>query len=319
MCKMLDLNKIAAKWQKRWEKEQIFRSDVNPKKTKFYCLEMYPYPSEKLHMGHLRNYSIGDALARFKRMQGFNVIYPMGYDAFGMPAENAAIQNKADPEKWTLDNISAIKKQQKEMGLSYDWDRELASCNTNYYKWNQWFFLKFLEKGLAHKNKSAVNWCPSCTTVLANEQVEQGKCWRCKSDVTEKELEQWYLKITDYADELLEDLKKLEHWPEKVKVMQENWIGKSHGTLIHFKIKDTDKTVSTFTTRPDTVYGITSLVFALEHPMVPELVKGTEYEKPVMDFIREQKKRSMIERTAEGKEKFGIFIGRHFINPVNGE
>ena len=315
----LDMNRIAKRWQKRWAEDNIFKSSPKEGKEKFYCLEMYPYPSQKLHMGHLRNYSIGDALARFKRMQGFNVIYPMGYDAFGLPAENAAIKHGADPEKWTLENIEAIKSQQRGMGLSYDWERELASCDTDYYRWNQWFFLKFLEKGLAYRKKSAVNWCPGCDTVLANEQVEQGKCWRCKSDVTEKELEQWYLKITEYADQLLDDLKKLDHWPEKVKIMQENWIGKSHGTLIRFRIKDTDKTISTFTTRPDTVFGITCLVFSLEHPMVAELVKGTEYEKPVLDFIREQKKRSIIERTAEGKEKFGKFIERYFINPVNGE
>ncbi len=315
---MMDMNKVALKWQEKWEKEGIFRTKPD-KRKKFYCLEMYPYPSAKLHIGHLRNYSIGDALARFKRMQGFNVLYPMGYDAFGLPAENAAIQNKVDPEEWTEANIKSIKAQQKAMGLSYDWDRELASLDTGYYKWNQWIFLKLLEKGLAYKKKSAVNWCPKCTTVLANEQVEQGRCWRCRSEVTEKELEQWYLKITEYADELLGDIKKLEHWPEKVRTMQTNWIGKSHGTMIDFMIEGTDKTVSTFTTRPDTIFGVTCLVFSLEHPMVEDLIKGTEHEKPVTDFIREQKKRSLIDRTAEGREKFGMFIGRYFINPVNGE
>jgi len=315
---MIDLKKIATKWQKRWEKAKIFKSEKSDRK-KFYCLEMYPYPSAKLHIGHLRNYSIGDSLARFKRMQGYNVLYPMGYDAFGLPAENAAIKQGADPEEWTRKNIESIKAQQKAMGLSYDWEREIASLDTDYYKWNQWIFLKLKEKGLAYKKKSAVNWCPDCTTVLANEQVEQGKCWRCKSEVEEKELEQWYLKITDYAEELLEDIKKLENWPEKVKIMQEHWIGKSHGTSINFKIKDSDKSIQTFTTRPDTIFGVTSLVMSLEHPMIPELIKDTETEKQVLEFIKEQKKRSIIERTAEGKEKFGMSIGRSFINPVNGE
>jgi len=314
----MDFKRLANKWQKKWADEQIFKSEKSDKK-KFYCLEMYPYPSAKLHIGHLRNYSIGDSLARFKRMQGFNVLYPMGYDAFGLPAENAAIKQGEDPEKWTLSNIESIKAQQKSMGLSYDWDRELASLHTNYYRWNQWIFLKLLEKGLAYKKKSAVNWCPDCATVLANEQVEAGKCWRCKSEVEEQELEQWYLKITEYADELLEDIKGLDNWPEKVKTMQDNWIGKSHGTLIDFKIKDSDKVIQTFTTRPDTIFGVTCLVFALEHPMIPELIKGTDTEKEVMDFIREQKKRTVIDRTAEGKEKFGMPIGRSFINPVNGE
>jgi len=316
---MLDLNHVTKKWQKRWEEKAIFKSAPDAKKEKFYCLEMYPYPSNKLHIGHLRNYSIGDSLARFKRMQGFNVLYPMGYDAFGLPAENAAIKHKADPRQWTMDNIKAIMAQQKSIGLSYDWDRYLASLHEDYYKWNQWIFLKMLEKGLAYKKLSAVNWCPDCNTVLANEQVEQGKCWRCKSEVTEKELEQWYLKITDYAEELLEDISKLDNWPEKVKTMQENWIGKSHGTLIDFKVKDSDKVISTFTTRPDTVFGITCMVLALEHPLIPELIKGTEQEKAVQDFIKEHKKRSMIDRTAEGKEKFGIPTGRFFINPINGE
>jgi len=316
---MIDLKKTAAKWQKKWADDSIFKTSMDTNKEKFYCLEMYPYPSAKLHIGHLRNYSIGDSLARFKRMMGYNVLYPMGYDAFGLPAENAAIKHGEDPEEWTKRNIESIKQQQKEMGLSYDWNRELASLNTNYYKWNQWIFLKMLEKGLAYKKLSAVNWCPDCNTVLANEQVESGKCWRCKSEVTEKELEQWYLKITDYAEELLEDISKLDHWPEKVKIMQTNWIGKSHGTIIDFKIKGTDKTVSTFTTRPDTLFGVTSLVLALEHPMIPEIIKGTDEEQKVKDFIREQKKRSIIERTAEGKEKFGIFTGRYIINPANGE
>lgn len=315
--KMIDLVKTAQKWQKRWEKEGIFRTKKG--KKKFYCLEMYPYPSAKLHIGHLRNYSIGDALARFMRMQGYSVLYPMGYDAFGLPAENAAIKHGKDPEKWTKDNIRSIREQQKAMGFSYDWDRQVASLDPGYYRWNQWFFLKFLEKGLAYRKKSAVNWCPDCRTVLANEQVEQGRCWRCKSEVTEKELEQWYLKITRYSEELLADLDKLEHWPEKVRQMQANWIGRSHGTLIEFKVKGTGNTVTTFTTRPDTIFGVTALVLALEHPLIRKLVDGTEHEKPVAEFIARHKKRSIIERTAEGREKFGIFTGCHIINPASGE
>ena len=316
---MVDLNKIAKKWQKKWEDKKIFKVKEDKKKKKFYCLEMYPYPSSTLHMGHLRNYSLGDALARFKRMQGFNVLYPMGYDAFGLPAENAAIENKVDPEKWTWDNIKSIKKQQQEIGLSYDWGRQIQSCTEDYYKWNQWIFLKFYEKGLAYRKNAVVNWCNSCNTVLANEQVENGKCWRCKSDIREKELEQWFFKITKYADQLLEDLDRLEHWPERVKIMQRNWIGKSYGVDVNFKIKDTKKTISTFTTRSDTIFGVTALVFAVEHPMVLELIKGTKYEKKVMDFIAKTKKKSMKERISEETEKNGVFIGKYCINPVNNE
>ena len=316
---MVDFNKIAKKWQKKWEEKGIFKVKEDSKKKKFYCLEMYPYPSSTLHMGHLRNYSLGDALARFKRMNGFDVIYPMGYDAFGLPAENAAIKNNVDPEKWTLDNIDKIKKQQKSLGFSYDWSRQIQSCTEDYYKWNQWIFLKFYEKGLAYKKNAVVNWCNSCGTVLANEQVIDGKCWRCKNDVGEKELEQWFFKITKYADQLLEDLDKLENWPERVKIMQRNWIGKSYGVDVNFKIKDTKKTISTFTTRSDTIFGVTALVFAVEHPMVLELIKGTKYEKKVMDFIAKTKKKSMKERISEETEKNGVFIGKYCINPVNNE
>ena len=315
---MVDLSEIAKKWQKKWEEKGTFKVKEDPKRKKFYSLEMYPYTSERLHMGHLRNYSIGDALARYKRMQGFNVLYPMGYDAFGLPAENAAIKHGIDPEKWTLTNMNTMRQQQKEMGFSYDWDREIASLHENYYKWNQWIFLKFYEKGLAYKKKAAANWCPSCATVLANEQVIKGRCWRCESDVTETFLEQWFFKITDYAEELLNDIQKLEYWPERVKVMQRNWIGKSYGVEINFKIKGDDKMISTFTTRPDTIFGVTALVFAVEHPMVLELIDGTEYEKPIREFITETKKISRMERTSADTEKHGIFIGKYVINPVNG-
>ncbi len=315
----MELNKIAKKWQKKWEEKGIFRAKEDVKKKKFYCLEMYPYPSERLHMGHLRNYSLGDALARYKRMKGFNVLYPMGYDAFGLPAENAAIKNKIDPEKWTWDNINHIKQQQKDMGFSYDWDRQVQSCSEDYYKWNQWIFLKFYEKKIAYRKNAVVNWCPSCGTVLANEQVEDGKCWRCKNDVTEKELEQWFFRITKYADQLLKDIEKLEHWPERVKVMQRNWIGKSQGVEVKFRIKDSKEAISTFTTRPDTIFGVTALVFAVEHPMMLELIKRTKEEKKVMDFINETKKRTIKERTSEEIEKNGVFTGKYCINPANNE
>jgi leucyl-tRNA synthetase len=317
---MTDLSKIAKKWQKKWEEKKIFKAKEDNKKKKFYCLEMYPYPSSTLHMGHLRNYSLGDALARYKRMNGFNVIYPMGYDAFGLPAENAAIKNKVDPEKWTLDNIKHIKKQQQEIGLSYDWGRQIQSCTEDYYKWNQWMFLKFYEKELAYRKNSIVNWCSSCGTVLANEQVIDGKCWRCHKGVAEKELEQWFFRITKYADQLLDDLGKLEHWPKRVKIMQENWIGKSYGTEIFFKLEGSDEIINTFTTRPDTVYSVTFIVVAPEHPKVLEWVKGTEYEAKALDTIKKIKKQTIVERTTEdGKDKLGCFLGKYTINPVNGE
>lgn len=316
---MADFSKIAKKWQKKWEEKQVFRSKEDFNKRKFYCLEMYPYPSSTLHMGHLRNYSIGDALARYKRMQGFNVLYPMGYDAFGLPAENAAIKHGIDPEKWTLTNMDTIRRQQNEMGFSYDWDREIASLCEDYYQWNQWIFLKFYEKGLAYKKKASVNWCPSCNTVLANEQVEDGKCWRCHNEVTETFLEQWFFKITDYAEELLNDIDKLEHWPERVKTMQRNWIGKSHGVEIFFKVKETGKLLPTFTTRPDTIYSVTFIVIAPEHPIVMELVKGTRYEKEALETIKNIKQQTREERTAEGKDKVGCFLGKYAVNPVNGE
>ena len=317
---MANFNEIAKKWQKKWEEKGIFKIKEDSKKKKFYCLEMYPYPSERLHMGHLRNYSIGDALARYKRMQGFNVLYPMGYDAFGLPAENAAIKHGIDPEKWTLTNMDTIRQQQKDMGFSYDWGREIASLHEDYYKWNQWIFLKFYEKGLAYKKKAAVNWCNSCATVLANEQVIEGKCWRCQNDVTETFLEQWFFKITDYAEELLKDIEKLEHWPERVKTMQRNWIGKSHGVEIFFKVKETGKTIPTFTTRPDTVYSVTFIVIAPEHPLVLDLVKGTKHEKEALETIKKIRQQTREERTtAEGKDKIGCFLGKHAVNPVNGE
>jgi len=320
---MVDFNQIQDKWQKKWEQKKVFEVKRTKErgKKKFYCLEMFPYPSGAgLHMGHMRNYAIGDAIARFKRMRGFNVLYPMGYDSFGLPAENAAIKYKADPEKWTRNNIKLMMSQQKMLGLSYDWSRQFATCDEDYYKWNQWIFLQFLKYGLAYKKKALVNWCPGCKTVLANEQVEQGKCWRCKSEVTEKELDQWFLKITEYADQLLNDIDKLEHWPERVKIMQKNWIGKSEGTDILFKIEGNGVVLPTFTTRCDTIYSVTFIVMAPEHPLAKEFVKGTKYEKEFDRITKIIKKQSIIERTTpEGKDKIGCFLGKYAINPVNKE
>ncbi|MEW6295220.1 MAG: leucine--tRNA ligase [Candidatus Diapherotrites archaeon] len=313
-----NFREMEEKWQREWEKAGIFEVKEDKKKKKFYMLEMFPYPSGKLHMGHVRNYSIGDSIARFKRMQGFNVLYPMGYDALGLPAENAAIKEKVNPKKWTYERITEMKGQQKMLGFSYDWSRTFETCDPSYYKWNQWIFLKLYEKGLAYKKKASVNYCPKCNTVLANEQVIQDRCWRCKSGVELKELEQWFFAITKYAEELLEGLKKLDGWPEKVKLMQENWIGKSKGTDIYFQIKDSKDRIAVFTTRPDTIYGVTYLVLSPEYPKVREWVKGTRYEKELNEFIREVKKKSVIERE-EKEEKNGLFIGKHFINPVNNE
>ncbi|PIN86451.1 leucine--tRNA ligase [Candidatus Woesearchaeota archaeon CG10_big_fil_rev_8_21_14_0_10_44_13] len=316
---MPDYSKIASKWQKAWEKARIFKVDDNSKKPKFYCLEMYPYPSGKLHMGHVRNYVIGDSYARFKRMNGFNVLYPMGYDALGMPAENAAIKGKTHPKDWTYKCIEMMKEQQKQLGLSYDWSREIATCDPDYYMWNQWMFIKFWEKGLVYRKKSPINWCNKCGTVLANEQVIDRKCWRCSTEVEIKDLEQWFLKITDYADELLNDIEKLTFWPERVKLMQKNWIGRSEGVEIFFRLADTNEVLPAFTTRCDTIHSVTFLVMAPEHPKALELVKGTKYEADVKKFINRIVIEEKFTRTAEDKEKEGIFIGKYAINPANGE
>ena len=316
----MSFTNIDSKWQKKWDDSGIFRSSEKHKGKKFYVLEMFAYPSGKIHMGHVRNYTIGDSYARFKRMQGYNVLYPIGFDSFGLPAENAAIKGGEHPKKWTENCIENMKKQLKVLGFSYDWNRLVETYKDDYYKWNQWLFLQMYKKGLAYRKESSVNWCHGCKTVLANEQVVDGKCWRCKSEVGEKRLEQWFFSITKYADRLLKDLKKLKGWPERVKVMQENWIGKSQGVEIFFTIKDntkeSGKKISTFTTRPDTVYGITYLVFAPEHPMVMSLVKGTKYEERVRKFIKDVKRESLKDRLDETKEKKGIFIGKYFINPV---
>jgi leucyl-tRNA synthetase len=315
---MVDLINICNKWQERWAKAEIFRVKVNHKRKKMTVIEMLPYPSGRgLHMGHARNYSMGDAYARFERMQGFNVLYPMGYDAFGLPAENAAIKYNVNPKKWTFDNIILMKSQLTKLGLSYDWNREIATCLPEYYKWNQYIFLQFYKKGLAYRKEALVNYCPSCKTVLANEQVINGGCWKCHSKVELKSLEQWFFKITEYAKELLKDLEKL-NWPERVKVMQKNWIGKSEGTLIKFRLENKDE-LEVFTTRADTLYGATFLVIAPEHPKVLELVKGTKYENDVKKFINKVLIEDKFTRTAEDKEKYGMFVGIYAINPLTHE
>lgn len=313
-------NEVEAKWQKTWETNHQYKTNTeDSSKPKYYTLEMLPYPSGKIHMGHVRNYSIGDVIARFKKMQGYNVLHPMGWDSFGLPAENAAIKHGIHPHKWTMENIEDMKGQLKLLGLSYDWDREIATSTPEYYKFTQEIFLKFLEHGLAYKKKSFVNWCPSCETVLANEQVVQGACERCDSVVVKKDLEQWYFKTTHFAEELLQDLDTLDGWPEKVKTMQKNWIGKSTGAEITFDIDGTDKSVTVFTTRPDTVYGVSYMVLAPEHELVKELVAGTEYEEEVAKFIAKMHTMTEIERTSSDLEKEGMFIGKHVINPLNGE
>ena len=310
---------IEEKWQKYWKENNSFKTVEDTSKEKYYVLEMFPYPSGKLHMGHVRNYSIGDVVARCKKMQGYNVLHPMGFDSFGLPAENAAIKNGVEPSKWTWENIHEMENQLDQLGLSYDWEREVQTCNPDYYKWMQWIFIQFYNKGLAYKKENPVNWCPSCQTVLANEQVVDGCCERCKTPVGKKNLSQWYFKITDYADRLLENLDTLDGWPTKVKTMQRNWIGKSVGAEIDFKIDGTDKMMKVFTTRADTLFGVTYMVMAPEHPYVMELVKDTEFEKPVLDYLDKVQHMNDIERTSTTNEKTGVFIGRYAVNPVNGK
>lgn len=313
-----DFKTIEEKWQKTWIDQNCFLTSQARDKKKYYVLEMFPYPSGRIHMGHVRNYSIGDVVARYKRMQGFNVFHPMGWDAFGLPAENAAIKNCTHPAKWTYENIAYMRCQLKRLGYSYDWEREIATCHPKYYRFEQEFFLKFLKKGLAYRKKAPVNWCPSCHTVLANEQVEEGLCWRCDSEVQQKELSQWFLRITDYAEELLADLDTLTGWPERVLTMQRNWIGKSIGAEISFHVKDTTAEIKVFTTRPDTLYGATFMSLAPEHPLVAELIAGTGQEAEVNAFVDRIAKMDRIVRTADDLEKEGVFTGRSCINPVTG-
>ena len=315
-----DFKSIEVKWQNYWEENKSFKAERDSSKKKYYLLEMFPYPSGRIHMGHVRNYGIGDAVARFMRMKGFNVLHPIGWDAFGLPAENAAIQNKSHPAQWTEDNIAAMQVQLRSLGLSYDWDREIATCRPEYYRWNQWCFLKFYEKGLVYRKKSQVNWCNTCNTVLANEQVIDGCCWRCDGEVEDRFQEGWFFKITDYADRLLEGCDRLSgKWPEQVLTMQSNWIGKSHGAEVDFKIKGKNEVIRVFTTRPDTLYGATFMVLAPEHPLVAKLSLGTKQEIVVGEFIKKVKQEDKVTRTSETGEKNGVFTGAYAVNPLTGE
>ena len=310
---------IERKWQEKWLENSAFKTELDRQKPEYYVLEMFPYPSGNLHMGHVRNYSIGDVIARYKAMQGFNVLHPMGWDAFGMPAENAAIKHGVQPAEWTFKNIENMRRQQREIGLSYDWDREVATCTPEYYRWTQWLFLLFYEKGLAYKKKAAVNWCNQCNTVLANEQVIDGQCWRCDSEVVKKELEQWFFKITDYADVLLEDLKELKGWPDRVKTMQENWIGRSEGAEFSFDVPSIQEKIPVYTTCQHTVFGVSYVVLAAEHPMVEKLISGKENEAQIRAFMEKVRNQSELDRTATDVEKEGIFTGEYAVNPFTGE
>ena len=318
--------KIEEKWQACWEQEQAFKVDAAPGKKKYYLLEMFPYPSGKIHIGHVRNYTIGDVVARYKRMRGFNVLHPMGWDSFGMPAENAAIEKGTHPAKWTNENIEHMKKQLKRMGFSYDWDREVSTCEPTYYRWEQLFFIWMYEKGLAYKKRSSVNWCAQCKTVLANEQVEAGQCWRCGTEVVEQNLDQWFFRITNYVEELLQDCDKLaDGWPERVLTMQRNWIGKSYGVEAVFPMDktgeasaDLPEAIKVFTTRQDTIFGATFMLVAAEHPLVPQLMKGKAREKEVAGFVERIKKQDRLMRTSDYYEKEGIFLDAYCLNPVTG-
>lgn len=309
---------IEAKWQKYWEENKTFKVEMDKDKPKSYVLEMFPYPSGNLHMGHVRNYSIGDVIARFRTMKGFNVLHPMGWDSFGMPAENAAIKHNIPPKKWTLENIANMTRQLKALGLSYDWDREVTTCKEDYYKWTQWFFELFYKRGLAVKKESAVNWCDTCNTVLANEQVIDGKCWRCDHEVVKKDLSQWFFKITDYADELLKDLDLLPGWPERVKTMQHNWIGRSEGLEFSFEIPALNDTVAVYTTRPDTAYGVTFMALAAEHPLIKKICENNPKADEINTFCERVRNQSEIERTSSESEKEGVFTGVYCINPFTG-
>ncbi|CAK7016637.1 MAG: Leucine--tRNA ligase [Desulfovibrio sp.] len=319
-----DPQAIEEKWQNAWKDQDVFTCGVALEKPKYYCLEMFPYPSGRIHMGHVRNYSIGDVIARFKRMQGFDVLHPMGWDAFGLPAENAAIQNNTHPAKWTYANIETMKDQLKRLGYAYNWDHELATCDPSYYRWEQLFFLRFYEKGLIYRKKAPQNWCPTCHTVLANEQVIEGECWRCDSQVEQKDLTQWFVRITDYAEELLADLAKLEGgWPDRVISMQRNWLGKSIGAEIQFPLEKenghaSEERITVFSTRQDTVFGATFMSLAAEHPLVEKLIAGKPEEDAARKFIAKTKAMDTSTRTAETMEKEGVFTGAYCLNPFTG-
>ncbi|XCN75233.1 MAG: leucine--tRNA ligase [Candidatus Electrothrix aestuarii] len=314
-----DFKAIEAKWQQYWQEKKSYKVSEDPDREKYYLLEMFPYPSGRIHMGHVRNYSIGDVIARYKRMRGYNVLHPMGWDAFGLPAENAALKHGVHPAQWTYENISYMRNQLKAMGLSYDWEREIATCHPEYYRWEQLVFLQLLEKGLVYRKKTTVNWCEDCATVLAREQVIDGCCWRCDQQVVPKNMYGWFLKITDYADELLEDLEQLGGWPEKVVTMQRNWIGRSQGLACDFQVEGEGEKITIFTTRPDTIYGVTFMSLAVEHPLLEQLIAGTEQEQPVREFIEKtlvEKQRMAVDQEPE---KHGVFTGKYCINPFNGD
>ena len=314
-----DFLNIEKKWQEYWTQNNTFRSTVDENKEKYYVLEMFPYPSGRIHMGHVRNYTIGDVVARYKMQAGFNVLHPIGFDAFGQPAENAAIKHETDPKVWTEKCIGWMSKELKAMGFSYDWGRELSTHRDEYYRWNQWIFIKMMEQGLAYKKASSVNWCPTCETTLANEEVINGGCWRCKSEVKQKDLNQWYLKITDFQDDLLVDLDGLKNWPERVITMQKNWIGKSYGVEIFFQEAQSKKDIPVFTTRQDTIFGATYMVVAPEHPVLKEIINGKKEEADVLEFIERASKKSKIVRISTDVKKEGVFTGAYAINPVNNE
>jgi leucyl-tRNA synthetase len=318
MQEKYDPKSIESNWQETWEKTGLFKVHEDSSKEKYYLLEMFPYPSGKIHMGHVRNYTIGDVVARYKKMRGYNVLHPMGWDAFGMPAENAAIANKTHPAVWTHENINTMRSQLKQIGFSYDWDREIATCTPDYYRWEQWLFIKMYEKGMAYRKESFVNWCEPCQTVLANEQVEDGMCWRCGKQVRQKKLQQWFFRITDYAEDLLVNCDKLPGWPDKVTTMQKNWIGKSTGATIIFPIENSDEKIEVFTTRQDTVFGATFMCLAPEHPLVSKLSKGGENESTVMEFVDRMALLDKTDREGDSYEKEGVFTGSYCINPLTG-
>jgi leucyl-tRNA synthetase len=310
---------IEAKWQQQWDDTELYKTDTSDShKPKYYALSMFPYPSGRLHMGHVRNYTITDVIARFKRMHGYNVLHPMGWDSFGLPAENAAIQNNIPPADWTFTNIDYMRKQLKQLGLSVDWDREVTTCKEDYYKWTQWMFLYLYKRGLAYKKEAPVNWCEQCQTVLANEQVIDGRCWRDDSLVKKKKLNQWFFKTTEYAERLLKNLNTLKGWPERVLLMQKNWINKSIGAELEFPVESREIKIPIFTTRPDTVFGVTYMVLAPEHPLV-ELLVSEDYRDSVEQYLENTKLKSEIERTATDKEKTGVFMGINVINPYTGK
>ncbi len=314
-----DFKNIETKWQHKWDSEKVYSVTEDDSREKYYVLEMFPYPSGRIHMGHVRNYSIGDVVARYKRMRGFNVLHPMGWDAFGLPAENAAIKNKTHPAKWTYQNIDYMRNQLKQLGLSYDWEREIATCHEDYYRWEQLLFLEMYQKGLVYQKITKVNWCDSCQTVLANEQVVEGACWRCDQSVLMREMNGWFFKITQYAEELLSDLDNLQGWPDKVLTMQRNWIGKSTGLQCSFRVENSSENIAIFTTRPDTIFGVTFLSLAPEHPLVSKLVAGTDREEKVLAFVKKVTASKQHTHVEEELVKEGVFTGRYCINPFNNE